>query len=84
MPFIGNIFQALSKTRKKVANAFESIIGGSVTADSLEELEEILFSTDMGFETVQAILDVVEKHQNEEFLSAVSYTHLTLPTILLV
>ena len=71
MPFIGNIFQALSKTRKKVANAFDNIVRGSVTADSLEELEEILFSTDMGFETVQAILDVVEKHQNEGFLSEV-------------
>ena len=71
MPFIGNIFQALSKTRKKVANAFDNIVKGTVTADSLEELEEILFSTDMGFETVQAILDVVEKHQNEGFLSEV-------------
>ena len=71
MPFIANIFQALSKTRKKVASAFDNIVRGSVTADSLEELEEILFSTDMGFETVQAILDVVEKHQNEGFLSEV-------------
>ena len=56
MPFIGNIFQALSKTRKKVANAFDNIIRGSVTSDSLEELEEILFSTDMGYDTVKSIV----------------------------
>lgn len=71
MPFIGNIFQALSKTRKKVANAFDNIIRGSVTSDSLEELEEILFSTDMGYDTVKSILNVVEKHPNDGFLSEV-------------
>ena len=59
MPFIGNIFQALSKTRKKVANAFDNIIRGSVTSDSLEELEEILFSTDMGYDTVKSIVNEV-------------------------
>ena len=71
MPFIGNIFQALSKTRKKVANAFDNINRVSVTPDSLEELEEILISTDMGFDIVQSILNVVEKHSNEGFLSKV-------------
>jgi len=71
MPFIGNIFQALSKTRKKVANAFDNIIRASVTTDSLEELEEILFSTDMGYDTVKSILNVVEKHPNDGFLSEV-------------
>ena len=71
MPFIGNIFQALSKTRKQVANAFDNIIRGSVTPDSLEELEEILFSTDMGYDTVKSILNVVEKHSNDRFLSKV-------------
>ena len=71
MPFIGNIFQALSKTRKKVANAFDNIIRGSVTSDLLEELEEILLSTDMGYDTVKSILNVVEKHPNDGFLSEV-------------
>ena len=71
MPFIGNIFQALSKTRKKVANAFDSIIRGSVTSDSLEELEEILFSTDMGYDTVKSIVNVVENNPNDGFLSEV-------------
>ena len=71
MAFIRNIFQALSKTRKKVANAFDNITRGSVTPDSLEELEEILISTDMGFDIVQSILNVVEKHSNEGFLSKV-------------
>ena len=71
MPFIGNIFQALSKTRKKVANAFDNIIRASVTTDSLEELEEILFSTDMGYDTVKSIVNVVENNPNDGFLSEV-------------
>ena len=82
MPFIGNIFQALSKTRKKVANAFDNIIRGSVTSDSLEELEEILFSTDMGYDTVKSIVNVVEKHPNDGFLSEVEdYLISILPPI---
>ena len=71
MPFIGNIFQALSKTRKKVANAFDNIIRSSVTSDSLEELEEILCSTDMGYDTVKSIVNVVENNPNDGFLSEV-------------
>jgi len=71
MPFIGNIFQALSKTREKVADAFDNIVKRKVTPDSLEQLEEVLLSSDMGFETVSTILNVVEKHHDEGFLSKV-------------
>ena len=71
MPFIGNIFQALSKTREKVADAFDNIVKRKVTPDSLEQLEEVLLSSDMGFETVSAILNVVEKNHDEGFLSKV-------------
>ncbi len=71
MPFIGNIFQALSKTREKVADAFDNIVKRKVTPNSLEQLEEVLLSSDMGFETVSSILNVVEKHHDEGFLSKV-------------
>jgi len=71
MPFIGNIFQALSKTREKVADAFDNIVKRKVTPNSLEQLEEVLLSSDMGFETVSTILNVVEKHHDEGFLSKV-------------
>ena len=71
MPFISNIFQALSKTREKVADAFDNIVKRKVTPDSLEQLEEVLLSSDMGFETVSTILNVVEKHHDEGFISKV-------------
>ena len=71
MPFIENIFQALSKTREKVADAFDNIVKRKVTPDSLEQLEEVLLSSDMGFETVSTILNVVEKHHDEGFISKV-------------
>jgi len=71
MPFIGNIFQALSKTREKVADAFDNIVKRKVTPNSLEQLEEVLLSSDMGFETVSTILNVVEKNHDEGFLSKV-------------
>ena len=71
MPFIGNIFQALSKTREKVAGAFDNIVKRKVNPDSLEQLDEVLLSSDMGFNTVSTILNVVEKHHDEGFLSKV-------------
>jgi len=42
-----------------------------VSVESLEDLEDTLISTDMGIDTVEAILGVVEKNRKEGFLSKV-------------
>ena len=71
MAFMGKIFQALRRTRATVADAFDTVVQRKVSVESLEDLEDTLISTDMGIDTVEAILGVVEKNRKEEFLSKV-------------
>jgi len=71
MAFMGKIFQALRRTRATVADAFDTVVQRKVSVESLEDLEDTLISTDMGIDTVEAVLGVVEKNRKEEFLSKV-------------
>jgi|TARA_Y100000310_G_scaffold330914_1_gene403525 fused signal recognition particle receptor len=71
MAFMGKIFQALRRTRETVADAFDSVLKRKVSPESLEELEDTLISADMGFDTVEAVLGVVEKNQKEGFIDEV-------------
>ncbi|MDP6340134.1 MAG: signal recognition particle-docking protein FtsY [Candidatus Marinimicrobia bacterium] len=68
---MGKIFQALRRTRETVADAFDSVLKRKVSPESLEELEDTLISADMGFDTVEAVLGVVEKNQKEGFIDEV-------------
>ena len=50
--------KGLSKSRVEVWGKIASIVGGgSVSADQLEEIEELLFTTDMSYETVDELLE---------------------------
>jgi fused signal recognition particle receptor len=71
MAFMGKIFQALRRTRATVADAFDTVVQRKVSVESLEGLEDTLISADMGIDTVEAVLGVVEKNRKEEFLSKV-------------
>jgi fused signal recognition particle receptor len=71
MAFMGKIFQALRRTRATVADAFDTVVQRKVSVESLEDLEDTLISADMGIDTVEAVLGVVEKNRKEEFLSKV-------------
>ena len=68
---LSKLFDALSRSRMGIADAFKSISNKTVTSQSLEELEEQLLSTDMGYETVDGILDVVRSHSRSEFMEKV-------------
>lgn len=68
---INKLFQALSRTRKSVSDAFEIILKRKITPESLEDLEDILIGADIGFKTVDGILEVVQKHRQEDFLNRV-------------
>ena len=68
---MGKIFQALRRTRATVADAFDTVVQRKVSVESLEDLEDTLISADMGIDTVEAVLGVVEKNRKEEFLSKV-------------
>jgi len=68
---LSKLFDALSRSRMGIADAFKSISNKTVTSQSLEELEEQLLSTDMGYDTVDGILDVVRSHSRSEFMEKV-------------
>ncbi len=68
---INKLFRALSRTRESVSDAFNSLLKRKITPESLEELEDILIGADIGIQTVDAILKVVLKHSQEDFLKRV-------------
>ena len=71
MAFMGKIFQALRRTRETVSDAFETVAKGKVSVESLEYLEDTLIGADLGFDTVEAVLSVVEKHRKDGFIEKV-------------
>ena len=79
---MGKIFQALSQTREKVAKAFKILSKNKVSSDSIDELEQLLLSADMGFETVELILNVVKNNKDEDFFAKVQeYLISILPAV---
>ena len=68
MAFMGKIFQALRRTRETVSDAFETVVKRKVSVESLESLEDTLIGADLGFDTVEAVLGVVEKHRKDGFI----------------
>ena len=68
---LSKLFDALSRSRTGIADAFKSISNKTVTSQSMEDLEEQLLSTDMGYDTVDGILDVVRTHPRSEFMEKV-------------
>ncbi len=71
MAFMGKIFQALRRTRETVSDAFEKVAERKVSVESLESLEDTLIGADLGFDTVEAVLGVVEKHRKDGFIEKV-------------
>ena len=60
--FFARLRQGLSKTRSGLTGRLDSLILGKkeVSDDLLEELEEILFTSDLGVATTQELLDLVQ------------------------
>jgi fused signal recognition particle receptor len=63
-----NIFKALTQTREKVTKAFNILTQNKVASDSIDELEQLLLSADMGYETVESILNLVKNNKDEDFI----------------
>ena len=68
---LNKLFRALSRTRTRLAEAIQDLVGQQVTAESLETLEEQLLTADMGVEMVESILDVIRRHDAAEFMPAI-------------
>jgi fused signal recognition particle receptor len=58
----------LSKTRQSVWGKIEAVMSGrTLTDEQIEEIEELLYSSDMGSKTIQEIIEGLESHRGEEF-----------------
>ncbi|MBT3300527.1 MAG: signal recognition particle-docking protein FtsY [Candidatus Marinimicrobia bacterium] len=68
---LNKLFNALQRTRKSLRTAFHSVTGQSISADSMEALEEQLLASDLGLEMTDTILDLAESVKKDEFLSKV-------------
>ena len=68
---ITKLFKALSKTRKGIAGAFNTLIKERVTSEALEMLEDTLITADIGIYTTSGIVKVVEKNATKNFTNAV-------------
>ena len=66
---MGNFFQALSQTREKVAKVFKILSKNRAVSDSIDELEQLQLSSDMGFEIVESILNVVKNNKDEDLFN---------------
>ena len=79
---MGKIFQALSQTREKISKAFKILSKNKVSSDSIDELEQLLLSADMGFEIVELILNVAKNNKDEDFFTKVQeYLTSILPAV---
>jgi len=66
---IKKIASGLIKTRNQIKNAFKSVFSNNVTIDDdiCEQIEDILIQTDIGFDTVNALIEKIEtnlSHKN--------------------
>ena len=68
---ITKLFQALSKTRKGIAGALNTLIKQRVTPETLEMLEDTLIAADLGIHTTSGIIEVVKKNATKNFIEAV-------------
>ncbi len=76
MALVSKIFRALGRTRATLSSAVTSIIRKRITDESLESLEEVLLSADLGFKTVDLFIEELRKNSRTD-LSQKVYTILT-------
>jgi len=68
---LSKLFKALSRSRSTIADAFKTLVGSRIAPESLESLEEQLLGADLGYKTVESIMDVVEHNSKSDFIEKV-------------
>jgi fused signal recognition particle receptor len=66
----GGLWATLSKTRRRLSDGLNHILGGKRVIDSslLEELEEVLFASDIGVEITEQLVEGLREKANRESL----------------
>ena len=68
---LSKLFKALSRSRSTIADAFKTLVGSRIAPESLESLEEQLLGADLGYKTVESIMDVVAHNSKSDFIEKV-------------
>ena len=77
---LNKLFNALKKTRNKFTYTFNHLLKKGVSQEVLEDLEEQLLETDMGFDTVENVLDVIRNNNsNDTILDVKNYLYSIIP-----
>ncbi|NWF49132.1 MAG: signal recognition particle-docking protein FtsY [Ignavibacteriaceae bacterium] len=60
--------EGLTKTRNRIFNSINEVISGKAVIDenTIEEIEDILISSDIGYEVVQSVIEEVKKKLKNE------------------
>ena len=65
---IKKLFKALQRSRSGFVDTIRSLTGKSPSNEELEKLEEDLLQSDMGYDVVQDVLDVLKRSSGKEFI----------------
>lgn len=65
---LGKLKEGLSKTREKIVNSITETVTGKAIIDemTLDKIEEILLSSDIGFDTTEKIIEAVKRNLKSE------------------
>lgn len=66
---LNNLFKVLKKTRNSFNTLIHSMNGNKISVDDIELLEEKLLESDIGYETVESILNVIRTSKNSNFIN---------------
>ena len=65
---IKKLFKVLQRSRSGFVETIRSFAGKSPSAEDMENLEENLLQSDMGYDVVQDVLDVLKRSSGKEFI----------------
>ena len=65
---LGKLKEGLNKTREKIVNSITETVTGKAVIDdmTLDRIEEILLSSDIGFDTTEKIIEAVKRNLKSE------------------
>ena len=68
---ISKLFKALQRSRSGIANALSLMSGKRPSSEDIENLEEVLLQSDMGYDLVQDILGLMKKTPDRDLTHAI-------------
>jgi len=66
---LNQIFKALNKTRNSFSTLIHSLNGKKISIDDIELLEEKLLQSDIGYTTVESILNVMQDANESDYMN---------------